>query len=235
MHKVLWNGLGLSEMADDLVYYDTNIWVAWMRGDSDLLFPKARMLIQDIRSGKSVAIFTTLLLMETIHVLRAKIAANTSYSNLNNYEAIRNQTNTTIQTFIGSLYSMEQNGEIIWVHPNSSLDAHHERVLGKLISGHNRIRTISICPYCKDGRVERYAQNLCRHCNHSQQSIKKYNYKGLGHTDLEHAYIALSHNVKKFYSADRSFEDLENDSDFKSDICFCIVPVDGNMPDCAGT
>lgn len=48
----------------------------------------------------------------------------------------------------------------------------------------------------------------------STRTPHKYLYKGLGHADFEHAFIALSYDVPEFYSTDRSFEDLNGDPDF---------------------
>ena len=85
------------------------------------------------------------------------------------------------------------------------------------------VRVKSICPYCEKGRVNRDHENKCPSCNNTQESVKKYQYKGLGHADIEHAYFALYDFVSFFYSSDTSFKDLIKDPDFRT-INFEILP-----------
>lgn len=117
---------------------------------------------------------------------------------------------------------MAKDGKILLVNSSVSIGTHHARVLKKSIGYFGYLRTINICSSCKSGWVGRNTQNTCAHCGHTTNSIQKYNYKGLGHADLEHAFFALSNRVKELHSADKSFNDLKRDSDFKN-INFYII------------
>ena len=223
IHKARWSGCDLSEMSNDLVYYDTNIWIAWMRGKSDKFFPQAKKLVDEVLSGKKIAVMSQLVLLETIHALRQKIAQNSPYDNRNtNKHDIQTQINKTVQQFLNSVRIMVEDGHVIILNPSASVASHHNRVLQKSVKYFGYLRIIGICPYCENGWVGRHASNTCGHCGHTKNSIKKYNYKGLGHADLEHAFFALSGHATEFYSADKSFMDLKNDSDFDN-ISFRIV------------
>lgn len=78
------------------------------------------------------------------------------------------------------------------------------------------IRTMSHCPYCEKGKVSKDSDNKCPSCNKKFDSIKQYQYKGLGHADLEHAYLAKHSHITDFYSSDKSFKDLIGDPDYNT-------------------
>ena len=216
----------MSETTPRLVYYDTNIWIAWMRGSTDKLFPQARLLIDNVLSGKNTAVVSYLVILETIHVLRRKIAENSQYvgSSHENYDNLEEQINEGINNFIKSVYTMAKDGKILIPKPNLSIAAHHSMVLGKSRNYFGYLRTISTCSRCKKRRAGRKVQDICKHCNHANNLTHRYDYKGLGHADLEHVFFARSNRVKEFHSADKSFTGLTEDSDFKS-INFNIIQL----------
>ena len=208
----------MSETAPRRVYYDTNIWVAWMLGSTDEFFPKARLLIDNVCSGKNIAIVSNLVILETIHVLRRKITENSQYvgSNRENYDNLERQINKKIRIFIGSIIAMANDKKIFIPKSHLSIAAHHSMVLEKSRSYFGYLRTISICSNCKKRSARRSVQDTCKHCNSANDLIHRYDYKGLGHADLEHVFFARSNYVKEFHSADKSFKGLTKDSDFKS-------------------
>ena len=195
-----------------------------MRGNSDKFFLQAQKLINKVLAGEKVAVVSQLVLLETIHALRQKIAENSPHagSTSEKYGKIQRQIGRIVRDFLNTIYAMARDGKILIVKPNVSVATHHARVLKKSIDYFGYLRTISVCPYCKSGWVGRQARNACGHCGHAVNSIQKYSYKGLGHADLEHAFFALSNHVSEFHSADKSFDELNHDSDFKS-IRFHIV------------
>ena len=58
--------------------------------------------------------------------------------------------------------------------------------------------------------------NRCPKCKNTLAENTQYKYKGLGHSDIEHAYFAVYARVSTFYSTDKSFNALADDSDFSS-------------------
>lgn len=177
---------------DNLVYYDTNIWAAWILGESDLFSTQAQTLIEGVTSGKNVAAVSDLVLLETIHVIRKKVARNSQYTgdSPEDHAAVQNKINAITQDFIGRIREMARKKQVLIIRPKLRAADHHARVLAKFEKYFGHTRTIS------------------------RGSAKEYRYKGLGHTDFEHAFLAHSYGVKEFYSADKSFEDLKNDPDF---------------------
>lgn len=156
------------------------------------------MLIEMIYSKKNVVVVSDLILLETIHVIRRKIAENTS----DDHAVIQDKINTRINEFLNIIREMSKNEQVLITRPNLSVANHHARVLKKFVK------------YCGQLRIV------------TRNSTKKNNYKGLGHVDFEHAFFAQSHDVQEFYSGDTSFEDLKDDSDFK-DICFNTIKPSG--------
>ena len=195
-----------------------------MRGSSDKFFLPAQGLINKVLSGDKVAVVSQLVLLETIHALRQKIAENSPHagSTPEKYGKVQSQIGMMVQDFLNRVHTMARDGKILMVKPNVSVATHYARVLKKSTDYFGYLRTISVCPYCKSGWVGRQARNACEHCGHAANSIQKYSYKGLGHADLEHAFFALSNRVREFHSADKSFDELNRDSDFKN-IRFHII------------
>ena len=187
-----------------------------MRGSSDSLFPKSQELIDNILSGKKLALVPPLILLETIHALRAKIAQTSTYNAKKPYGAVKSQINSITNTFLSRMAAMGKKRHVLLIQPNINLADHHNRILDQTTNYFGQLITISICPHCKKGRIRQNEQNQCPYCNMSLYSIKQYSYKGLGHADWEHAYFALSNKVKEFYSADKSFQHLRSNPEFNN-------------------
>ena len=197
-----------------------------MRGSTDKLFPQAQLLIDNVLSGKNIAAVSYLVILETIHVLRRKITENSRYvgSNRKNYDNLEVQISEEVNNFIKSIYAMAKDGKILIPKPNISIAAHHLTVLRKSRSHFGYLRTVSTCSRCKKRSAGRNVQGVCKHCNHAGNLTYRYDYKGLGHADLEHVFFAHYNRVKEFHSADKSFRNLIRDSDFKS-IDFNIIQL----------
>lgn len=177
--------------SENLVYYDTNIWVAWMRGRSDKFFPQSQALVDRIISGKNVAIVSNLILLETIDVLRKRIVKNSQMGDApEDHAAIRRKIDAVTEKFLNLICKMSENKQVLMVRPSLHVEEHHARVLTKF---------------------RRYFGSV-----HTVRGQNRHRYKGLGHADFEHALLALSYMVPEFYTADNSFEDLKGDSDFSS-------------------
>lgn len=188
-----------------------------MRGSSDRLFPQAKILIDMVCSGEKVAVVSHLTLMETIHTLRRKIAENSSYAGnmQESRDAVGTEAATAIGRFVRAVATMIDDGRVLLYGPTISVRDYHAKVLDKLTGYFGYVRSVSICPHCKSGWVYRNKKNACTHCGQHLDSIHRYDYKGLGHADMEHVFLAQSYSVPEFYSGDRSFEDLRGDPDFK--------------------
>ena len=207
-----------------MVYYDTNIWVSYMLGDRDDYYVYCKPLIDDIETGEKVAIGSYLVIMEAIHVLRQRIVEKREFTGGDRAECDKNipVADSLVKKFMSKMKKLAEKQKIIIVGSNKTVDYHHHTTLGKLNDYFGYVRPVSICPYCKKGRVGREKQNTCPSCNSSPGSVNKYQYKALGHADIEHAYFARYNSVSIFCSADTSFHGLKNDPDF-SPIKFQII------------
>ena len=198
MPRRLWSGCVLSETTtDNLAYYDTNIWVAWLFGRSDPFFSQAKALIGKVTSGEKTVVLSHLVIMETIHVLRHKIAKNSRFVDASpgSIRNVEDQIRKNVDIFVRTVSEFARQRQALIVAPNISLRDHHRSVLDALKRHGGQVKTTS---------------------------GQKYSYKGLGHADLEHVLLAKYSNVREFHSGDKSFEDLKEDSDFK-DINFNIL------------
>jgi len=55
------------------VYYDTNVWIGYMLGEQDDYFPLCKPLIDNLESGKKVAVVSYAVILEVIDTMRRKI------------------------------------------------------------------------------------------------------------------------------------------------------------------
>ena len=195
-----------------------------MLGDRDDYYVYCKPLIDDIETGEKVAIVSYLVIMEAIHVLRQRIVEKREFAGGGRTECDKNipVADLLVKKFMSKMKKLADKQKVILVGSNKTVDYHHNTTLKKLTGYFGYVRPVSICPYCKTGRVGRKRQNTCPSCNNSPRSVNGYQYKALGHADIEHAYFARYDFVQVFCSADTSFQGLANDPDF-SPIKFQII------------
>ncbi len=188
---------------DDLVYYDTNVWVAYALGSQDHFYSVCKPLITDIENGRKTAVVSYLILMETIHVLRTKIAKSKSMGDDTSIHQKTNVINETVNQFIEWIDSLAKQQKIVFAETDKNILDHYSIIFKKL---------------------RNYFGNLIPP-SPDNASSKKFEYKGLNHNDIEHAYFAMYSKAPTFYSTDKSFSDLLQDPDFSS-ITFNILEHD---------
>ena len=128
-----------------------------MRGDSDMFFPQAKILIDKVASGKNVVVVPHIVILETIHTLRRKIAENSKFrgSKTEHYAHVKSETFRITQNFIKTIREFAKKRQVLLIKPNTSVSVHHAMVLSKLQNYFGYIRTISICPHCKKRWVKK--------------------------------------------------------------------------------
>ena len=163
-------------------------------------------------------------MMETTHVLRGRIVAKSEFVGDGRDECVSRQTSAKIlsEEFTQRISELGKQEKIIVASPELGITKHHQIVLRKLQNCIGYVRTVSACPYCRGGRVSSCSEIKCPSCSGSFKPIERYQYKALGHADLEHAYLAKYAGASLFYSTDKSFRDLIGNPDFDS-ITFKII------------
>ena len=171
-------------------------------GSADRFFGSAKELVDDVILGRKVVVVSYVVILETIHTLRRRITENykseRSQDGTPRHIQIRNEIDKITDMFLSLVYDLARKGHILLIEPSVSITDHHVLVLRKMKQYFGRIRT------------------------GSPSRTPEYRYMGLGHADLEHAFLAKLCNVGTFYSSDLSFEHLDNDDDFK-DMRFEII------------
>ena len=196
-----------------------------MLGSNDDYYPLCKPLIDNIENKNKVAIISYLMLIETIHVLRTKVIKKTPFTGESRSECDSKKSNAEniIKDFMRIINEFSKQKKILLIRPRETITDHHSKVLKKIRNYFGYIRPMSICPYCIKAYVDRKSTNECPSCGKSLDSVKEYQYKGLGHADLEHAFLAKQSSSPVFYSSDTSFGDLKGDPDFGS-LIFEIIP-----------
>jgi len=196
-----------------------------MLGKNDDYYPVCKPLIENIETKSKIAVVSYLVLLESIHVLRHKITKNLEFKGGSRSECQSKIpiVKSLIKEFIKTINEFSKQGKILIPRPQGAIFEHHSTVLKKMNDYFGYVRTMSICPLCEKGYVTRDSENICPSCGKKHESIKEYQYKGLGHADLEHAYLAKNTGSVVFYSTDKSFKELNGDPDFGA-MSFEIVP-----------
>ncbi|MGH9998260.1 MAG: hypothetical protein ACRD90_00135, partial [Nitrosopumilaceae archaeon] len=184
----------------------------------------------DIESGKKVVVISYMVLLETIHTLRRKIPEYLNFEGESRMtcDSKKPMVHEATNRFVETIKELSRQRKLMIVRPPLTMSEHHSTVLKKIKNYFGYIRPMSHCPYCKKGKVDRDSKNECPVCHKEHDSIKKYEYKGLGHADLEHAFLAKSSGTPVFYSTDKSFNNLNGDKDFTS-LQFIILPNPATM------
>ncbi len=199
-----------------LVYYDTCIWVAWAI-ESDEHHSTARKLIGELVPNKEIAIVPDLVILETTHVLRRKIMQGIQFKgdSFKDIEKAQSRVEEIIsENFTSPIKLLEQKKKIQRKTPDMSIVDHHDIILKKMKNSSGKTKTVKECPDCEN-RLYNFKNSYCIYCNKSITAKTRYEYVGLGHEDLEHAYFAQLCNVETFYTFDKGFSFLYKDKDFK--------------------
>ena len=196
-----------------------------MLGEKDGYYANCRPLIEDIESKEKIAVVSHLVIIEAIHVLRLRVTEKSRFAGDDSTERdrIMGEANALASKFVSVLVRLSEEQKIIIARPDRKIHEHHHTVMKKMRRYFGRVRTVNICPYCEKGRVGREDRNVCPSCKSSRKPLSRHQYKALGHADIEHAYFASYSSVPLFYSTDRSFLDLKNDSDFGR-MAFRVIP-----------
>lgn len=207
------------------MYYDTNVWIGYMLGEQDYYFPLCKPLIDNLESGKKVAVVSYAVILEVIDTMRRKIPKRMEFTGGSREECGSKipLIDAKIVEFVKKINKYAKERKILIIKPYESVSKHQSTILQKLRSYFGYIRVMSTCPSCKDGVIPRDSNVECPKCGKSIDPVKKYQYKGLGYVDLEHAYLAKYGNASTFYTSDTSFKSLNHDEYFKP-MRFTIIP-----------
>ena len=154
----------------------------------DVFFEPCTAISQELEENGKIVIISHLAIMETIHVIRKKIIG--SIRQTEDTERAKNtvmsKADTIVGEFIKYVSESQGRGNIEVILPTRTVADHHHRVYSK----------------------------LCRYAGHAKYTTRRYRHVGLGHADIEHAFLASDARVHTFRSTDGCFADLEGDQDF---------------------
>lgn len=175
-------------------YFDSSIIVSYALGPADRFYVKAKQIIEeDVMKKQIVGLVSMLTLLETIDVIRYRVAEKTDRATLDSMDGsmrnsyIRTESDNKIKALITVLTQMENQGYIIF-SDFTPLD------LKQIMN--------NVYDYSKAyfGMIKKYFR--CRIC---RNPFERYSYKGLGWIDVMHAFIALELCADGFLTADKSF------------------------------
>ena len=200
---------------DDVrVVYDTNVWVSCMLGEEDRFYHSCKPLIEDIEQDRCVAVVSYLIIMESIYAIRRRLTERFRWdgADASAKEALVEERSKKFIDFITELSGRKK---IMIVMPEESVAKHHSAILKKLRSLSGYVKLEFYCKECREQYPIHGSTSACRVCG-SNIRDRRYKYRGLGHADIEHAYLAVHSRASKLYSTDKGFTALADDPDFAS-------------------
>ena len=171
-------------------YWDTNVWVAYMRRGKDPHYDACRYLFDDLHDGKRTVAVSALVVGEVIQVTRreaARAAGKEYSSNVARLRAAQDMANEAVGTIFQQMGRLYDTGRIVIGRPSKYAGQHPGIALNMLIRyrGH-------FDPHGKMGTI----------------------YRGLGMFDMMHALTAHDYGVRDFCTTDRQFSALAGDPRF---------------------
>ena len=118
------------------MYYDSVIWAAYFLGKDDHHYESSRRLIRLIEDGEKRAIVSYLLIMETIHVIRTRIARRLKGSNA---ARIMDEALKTSRKFKEYVTNGVSSGKLILTR-SDGIPGHDRKVYDKVSSMKGSIR-----------------------------------------------------------------------------------------------
>ncbi|ABK78614.1 hypothetical protein CENSYa_2010 [Cenarchaeum symbiosum A] len=199
-----------------LVYYDTNVWIAHLRGYNDEFFQsECDTLFDDMHEGKVKVVVSNHVLSETLHTIRKQVVETAPEG------AAMDECNKLVdektKEFTGEVEKLKMQQKILIV-PTSTADAslkdHYRYVWDKMHSMPFKSLTKTVCPACAK-YLHKSHKGECPACKKDVKPKMAYRYSGMGYPDLDHAYMALQHNASVLYTHDKAFKNLWGDPEFE--------------------
>ena len=183
----------MSENTDSTVaYFDANVWVAYLLGDSDRNYSFADSLFSEVDNRKHLVYVADLVLLETITSLRRRVAEQSLISatgpSSDPPKTVSESIERKISAFLTILKILEKEEKVVNKNPNMPI-----------------------------GKLHRDAFNyMTKYFGHVHEQGKHYRYSGLSHWDFQHALIAKALGASVFYTADKAFQKLKHMPQFTS-------------------
>ena len=193
------------------VYYDSNVWISYIMGSSDHFYSVCEPLIEDVKQGRCIAVVSNLTIMESINVIRKRKTEKQHIRDNPDPSAVEASAEERVKKCIRLVKRLAKQKKIIFIESTEYV-VEQDIVLGKLQTLTDYVNSEQYCNICKESYQSR--DNACPTCGAPVESKKKYKYRGLGHSDLEHAYLGLYGRASVFYTTDKGFKNLSTDPDF---------------------
>lgn len=199
----------------DRVYYDTNIWVAYMLGEKYRSHHLCKPMIDAVEQEQIIVVVSDLISLELIHVIRRRVFEKYSAREGITASKIESVAKKITSSFNNKIGRFERQRKGIFVSPMESVAMHHSVLHAKLAALTGYAKFAWYCKKCQRTHLAHTHNSACPACD-AVNPTKKYRYKGLGHADLEHVFFAIHGRASAFYTLDWGFDVLKHDPDFSS-------------------
>lgn len=183
-----------------LMYLDSSILVSWIL-PNDRRHARALEVISSIKNGQVIGVISSLGILETIDVIRKRVAQNYPYtepSDKMDLTPIKDAINKKIEEFLDGITILASKSQIIWNDPSLNMDKIFDEAFAVQRGSFGTIRHATNCIGCEKSLDE-----------------NKYYYFGAGQYDVQHAIIAKSLKVNMLRTFDGGFKYLIGLENFK--------------------
>lgn len=183
----------MPEGASSIVYFDPSVWIAQFF-TNDHYTNQAHDLLDKVVSGKYTCMVSGLVILEVIHVIKTKITKEEKFDVQKDadIEFLERKINEKLNNFFMATDKLRKNNGLVYTNPDLTVPAFFTKC-------ENIMRKMDI----KTNIYQRHLQN-------------KYEYRGPGHWDVQHAIIAHQTNCTTLFTMDHGYISLDHMSEFKN-------------------
>ena len=159
-------------------------------GNNDHFYSVCKPMIDDVEAGRCVAIVPNLIIMESINVIRKRMTEKQSIADGSDPSTVEASAEELVRSCIQLVTRLAKQKKIMMIVSEEDIAMHHN-VLAKLQALTGYVKFEHYCSCCKESYHTRDHAKVCPSCGVLSKAKRKYKYKGLGHTDLEHVNLAV--------------------------------------------
>lgn len=182
------------------VYFDSSIWVSHVLQEKrNNRAQTVQQLFDQIEEDEEVILVSHLVLLEVLEVIRKRITESEPYTDLDDSKKkeIKDKIQEKTNLFLKALSQLIREHRVALIDSQKPVDQWFKMTYSIFVSSSG---DISIHNYYPDGR---------------RRTLPKYQYRGVGHYDIQHALTAQEFSARDLHTFDQGFVELEDHQEFE--------------------
>ena len=182
------------------VYLDSSIWISHILQEKrNNRAQTVQQLFHQIEEDEGVILISHLVLLEVLEVIRKRITENEPYTDLGDdkKKEITDKVQEKTNLFLKALSRLIREHRVALIDSQKPVDQWFKATYSIFVSSSG---DISAHNYYPDG---------------GRRALPKYQYRGVGHYDIQHALTAQEFSAGDLHTFDQGFVELEGHQEFE--------------------